>query len=470
MEKRGVQLNILKGKKGRSKGKVRTKGSKLTIRKKIILGFLLMIILIGIVGVLSSLSNYETIKSLTDVQMNVYNKKLKDTTIQLQNNMYMMLVISGIGVIIGAIIAVVISKSVVKPLNKTVSQIKHISSGDFTQSMDIQILNGKDEFGELGRSIDTMQKDMQRLMSDINKASQKLTTNSEQLSEHVDQSAENAKTISASFSQIAESSAQQAGDAEIITDKTKKLADMIENTSEFLEEVYTISQETIELSQNGIQIIVDLNDKTQINNTRVVDVNKVINQINDFATNAESITTFIDRIAAQTNLLALNASIEAARAGEAGRGFAVVADEIRKLAEDSANATKDITSLIHNIQEQSDIAVNNVIQMEEANEEQNLTIGETGSIFDKNYNSLNNLIQKLEVTRGYTKEVQNSKEEIVVSVEEISSISEEISASTQEALASTQEQLAALEQLESQAHETENMSEDLMKSISRFKI
>jgi methyl-accepting chemotaxis protein len=108
--------------------------------------------------------------------------------------------------------------------------------------------------------------------------------------------------------------------------------------------------------------------------------------------------------------------------------------------------------------------------MAEANAEQNTAIGETGAIFDKNYQALNNLVSQLDVVKKYSMQVNSSKDEIVSAVEEISAISEETSASTQEASASAQQQLASIEQLETQAHGTEEMAESLMREVERFKI
>ncbi|MCT4662902.1 MAG: methyl-accepting chemotaxis protein [Tissierellales bacterium] len=462
-------MKIIKQKK-QKRVKKGGKSSKMAIRKKIGIGFLVLVLIIGLVGMMSAFSNYSMIQSLKDVQSHVYNKTLNEMTIQLERNMWIMVGISVLGIVAGAIISIIISKSVIKPLRVTVQQLNFVADGDFTNPVSDQLLRTKGDFGALGLALEKMQENMRELLSKIIEASENLTSSSESLASHTDQSARATKTISDAIAQIADSSSQQAQDADRIAEKTNDLAGVINKTAEFMDHAYGISQETIEQSQSGLEIIVELNQKTATNNERAGEVRDVIHQINDFAANAESITTFIDNIASQTNLLALNASIEAARAGEAGRGFAVVADEIRKLAEDSANATKDITELIQNIQTQSQIAVRSMGDMAEANAEQNTAIGETGAIFDKNYQALNNLVSQLDVVKKYSMQVNSSKDEIVSAVEEISAISEETSASTQEASASAQQQLASIEQLETQAHGTEEMAESLMREVERFKI
>ena len=164
----------------------------------------------------------------------------------------------------------------------------------------------------------------------------------------------------------------------------------------------------------------------------------------------------IDDIADQTNLLALNAAIEAARAGEEGRGFAVVADEVRKLAERTTQATKQIASMIKNVQAEAKAAVDS---MKRGSTE----VGEGIKLADKAGESLKNIV-------GNTQQVVDMMTQIAAASEEQSSTSEQISRNVESISTVSAESANGISQIARAADDLNRLTNNLQNTISNFRL
>jgi methyl-accepting chemotaxis protein len=193
---------------------------------------------------------------------------------------------------------------------------------------------------------------------------------------------------------------------------------------------------------------------------RITDVvRKSADSIAKLATSADQIgeiISVIDDIADQTNLLALNAAIEAARAGEQGRGFAVVADEVRKLAERTGKATREITDMIKGIQ----------VETQDAVKSMETGIGEVAKgreMADRAGSSLNEVVTGAQRVMDMITQIATAAEQQSAAAEEISKNIESVTAITRETAKGVQESAAAAEELNRQA-------ESLQKMVSEFKV
>lgn len=271
-------------------------------------------------------------------------------------------------------------------------------------------------------------------------------------------------------SEISKGATEQASDAEQGTDKMGQLALQINSVSQHAGAIVSYSKGAAELTDQGLLSVRELDSKAK----QTIEITQgFISDIRALENNSRSIgkiINVIDNIADQTNLLSLNAAIEAARAGEAGKGFAVVADEIRKLAEQSATATKEIAKIIRDNGTQTALAVERAEMSQSILKNHNTALENTLQIFEKISNFIDSLVQKVDEIMGGMDLMNRFKDDATLAIQNISSVSQQIAASTQEVTASSQEQCSSIEQLSSFAHQLDTAANMLREAIANFKI
>lgn len=205
-------------------------------------------------------------------------------------------------------------------------------------------------------------------------------------------------------------------EANEISKSKDKFEIFTENISKTVEEVENIKNKydnITKLNSNGLNIMHQLNTESNDNSKNLVEVSDRINYLSEKSNLINSIIETISDISSQTNLLALNASIEAARAGENGKGFAVVAEEVGKLAESTKNATEDIKTLINDVQEGIERAIESMEITKKNIIKENSTVKETEDAFMNIAEVVNDLIERIDNVTNLLESVRAQKEEIV---------------------------------------------------------
>lgn len=405
----------------------------------------------------NSLTGWKLIASMDEGEL------LADTNV-IRNVTLVVILIIGV---LAALVSMLVSKSITKNLFNLKGLFQKAAEGDLSVKVNI---DSKDEFEDLGNNFNFMLENINLLIKNVKNSADIIAQTSEAINMMSIETAKAVNDVSLTIDQVAlgtTSQAQDIGDSvEVIND----LGEKIENISHLATEMGNVSNETNKLSEDGLKVMAILTAKTKEANNSTSEVTNVIDDMNKSTAEIGLITDAINSIAEQTNLLALNAAIEAARAGESGRGFSVVAEEIRKLAEQSTEATKQIQGLIEGIKSKSQLAVKSMHSTRMVVNEQTNAVDQTSDIFNKILHSIKILINEIREVQESISDTSKNKDEIVGRIQSISAVSEENSASTEEVSASTEEINAVMSEFTHSAGELKELAEQLENEINKFKL
>ncbi|MFC7516737.1 methyl-accepting chemotaxis protein [Herbaspirillum sp. GCM10030257] len=327
---------------------------------------------------------------------------------QLQIKLYL---IGAAALVVGMACAWVLTRSITHPLQHAVTLAEKVASGDLTSKVDVI---GKDEISNLLTALKHMNGNLYDTISKVRNGTD---------------------TIASASTQIA------AGNLDL-SSRTEQQASSLEETASSMEELTSTVRQNSDNARQANQLAQSASDVAVKGGVVVGQVVDTMTSINTSSKRIVDIIGVIDGIAFQTNILSLNAAVEAARAGEQGRGFAVVATEVRSLAQRSANAAKEIKSLI-------DASVANVDAGTRLVDEAGVTMGE--------------IVDSVKRVTDIMAEIMAAGQEQTSGIEQINQAISQMDHVTQQNASLVEEAAAAAESLQEQARSLSDV-------VSAFKL
>ena len=337
-----------------------------------------------------------------------------DTASQITVSQLMMMIGFGVALVLSILIALAITRTIVRPVKVTSNAISTMADGDFTASIDPAMLRRRDEMGEMLTDVQRMSENLSRTITSIINDSNTV--------------ANAAGEISQGNQQLSEQTQQQAGAIEETASALEQMTSSVKNNAASAEQANQLARKTSQIAQDGgksVERTVEAMKEVAASSKKINDIINVVNEI-----------------AFQTNLLALNAAVEAARAGEAGRGFAVVAGEVRNLAGRSAQAAKEIQNLI----------TDSVLKVEHGN---NL-VAESGEI-------LGNIINNVQHVADTINEITSASQEQASGIEEVSKAVNQMDEAVQQ-------NAAFVEQAASSSETMASVANNMRAQMAQFKV
>lgn len=372
-----------------------------------------------------------------------------------------------IGSTIFAVIATILfSRHLAFPINRLARQVRQVAKGNLT--VDLEHLERKDEVGILNEGFNEMCIQLKELIADVEHTIIDIQGTSSSLTAVAEETNAYGDEIVKAVNEVAKGASQQATDTEITNRIMVQFAGGIDQLHEKNKSMLISAEQMQQSNEQGIRNLAMLKTHSNESYELIKRMQVIFSSLTSKVREIEGIVGTINEISDQTNLLALNASIEAARAGEHGKGFAVVAEEVRKLADQTTNATNLVRNTLRGIENETYIVTEEMGRTNRIVSEQNESVLLTETSFKKIEKAVHHMSVTINDVSKSVGELNVSKGMIMESVESIAAISEKSSSMADEMTASIEEQQNAFALVTTSASELTEDITGLQQSIKRF--
>ena len=372
--------------------------------------------------------------------------------------------------VIAVIGCLLVSRGIAKSIRNSMDVVKQISEGNLNVEIEQSMLDRKDEAGALSCNTQTLIDSLSAMIGKISNNTMTLNASSEEMNAAAGQAGNAVGNINDDLHNMLTGAVEQTGNAQNIKNSIHNMNIHLEKT---LGEVDHLSDETKAMLDARNDVDKSLNQLDASNQdvmTEVENIQKQTQQNNESVEKIIAAGSYISDIADQTNLLSLNASIEAARAGETGKGFAVVAEEIGKLANQSNEASTEISELVNLLSYNSSQTMDIMDSVQDAMNDQTKKLVETANIFKQLQEHVSHVADGVDVIRDATVQLGKETDEIGKDIKNLSDIAQRNEDTVKGTISFSDEVLGTVNSVTEMSTEVSSSANDMAGVVSHFRM